>query len=291
MTSSERFVHALFSSTCCPLTVYMFPWQQTIHAHRQTTNNPLYWTNKDIGEWLKSIGLAVHTNTLPLHYSVSVCLFLFLSLSVCLPSFISLSLCLSLSVSVCLFVCLSVCLSVRLSVRPSVCLSVCLSLSLSLSLFLCLSLSFSVSLSLSLSFSVSLSLSLFLCIFVSLYQTFLITCCVMLLLWRCYCLELLTSVSITSSSDNKLIYTRGCSGQAQLDTQTHKHICHLHSHLTILPPNSNVQSCSHFTHTHSHTCTHLCSTLEYRNTLITSLEVEFTVHCCFWRGASVRVNN
>lgn len=32
---------------------------ESIKTHHDTTSNPLYWTNKDICEWLKKINLEV----------------------------------------------------------------------------------------------------------------------------------------------------------------------------------------------------------------------------------------
>lgn len=33
--------------------------RDSIHMHHLTTENPLYWTNRDIYEWLKKINLEV----------------------------------------------------------------------------------------------------------------------------------------------------------------------------------------------------------------------------------------
>lgn len=36
--------------------------REAIRAHRQTTNNPLYWTNTDVCLWLKRINMEVLYN-------------------------------------------------------------------------------------------------------------------------------------------------------------------------------------------------------------------------------------
>ena len=37
---------------CCPL-------KQAILEHRTSQHNPLYWTNRDVGDWLRDIRLGV----------------------------------------------------------------------------------------------------------------------------------------------------------------------------------------------------------------------------------------
>ena len=44
--------------TLCQM-LYMYVLLQAIQEHRRTTKNPLYWTNRNICDWLKDIQLEV----------------------------------------------------------------------------------------------------------------------------------------------------------------------------------------------------------------------------------------
>ena len=41
------------------ISVCVFVLPQAIQEHRRTANNPLYWTNRDVCDWLKDIQLEV----------------------------------------------------------------------------------------------------------------------------------------------------------------------------------------------------------------------------------------
>ena len=55
--------------------------REAIHAHRQTTNNPLYWTNTDVCLWLKKINMEVPNIHLFVHSFIHLFTYLFIHYS------------------------------------------------------------------------------------------------------------------------------------------------------------------------------------------------------------------